>query len=100
MIFRGTQLDLVVYSRVELKGSDHRPSSWRFFSTLQFFNAIVVFAVFCAAIRIIDQVKRAALYEELLRSISSTAPNEKYEVQDNKLPRLPSRSDGMHIDCG
>lgn len=25
VLYRGTQLDLIVYSRAELKGSDHRP---------------------------------------------------------------------------
>ncbi|KAJ7178924.1 inositol polyphosphate phosphatase [Mycena filopes] len=69
ILFRGSSLDLAVYSRAELKGSDHKP----------------VFGIFRAAVRIIDGVKRAALSQLLLRSVVSTAPGEKL---DDKLAAM------------
>ncbi|KAK7470419.1 Inositol-1,4,5-trisphosphate 5-phosphatase 1 [Stygiomarasmius scandens] len=69
ILYRGPQLDLSVYSRAELKGSDHRP----------------VFGIFRASVRIIDTVKRAALSKLLLDSVLSTAPGEKL---DDKLASL------------
>ena len=32
VLFKGSQLDLAVYSRAELKGSDHRPGLYAFIS--------------------------------------------------------------------
>ncbi|OJT12528.1 Inositol-1,4,5-trisphosphate 5-phosphatase 1 [Trametes pubescens] len=69
ILFRGNNLDLAVYSRVELRSSDHR----------------AVFALFRAEVRIIDHVKRAALSKLLLESVTSTAPGEKL---DEKLAGL------------
>ncbi|OSD04401.1 DNase I-like protein [Trametes coccinea BRFM310] len=69
ILFKGQSLDLAVYSRAELKGSDHRP----------------VFAIFRAEVRIIDHAKRAALSKLLLESVTSTAPGEKL---DEKLASL------------
>ncbi|KAK7054247.1 inositol polyphosphate phosphatase [Favolaschia claudopus] len=69
ILYRGDSLDLSVYSRAELKGSDHKP----------------VFAIFRAAIRTIDIVKRAALQQLLLQSVVSTAPGEKL---DDKLAAM------------
>ncbi|KAK0230560.1 inositol polyphosphate phosphatase [Armillaria fumosa] len=69
ILYRGSQLDLSVYSRAELRGSDHRP----------------VFAIFRANVRIIDSTKRAALQKVLLDSVISTVPGEKL---DEKLASL------------
>ncbi|KAG7449414.1 inositol polyphosphate phosphatase [Guyanagaster necrorhizus] len=69
ILYRGNQLDLSVYSRADLRGSDHRP----------------VFAIFRANIRIIDTAKRTALQKVLLDSVISTAPGEKL---DEKLASL------------
>ncbi|KAJ7284044.1 inositol polyphosphate phosphatase [Mycena rebaudengoi] len=52
ILYRGGSLDLAVYSRAELKGSDHKP----------------VFGIFRAAIRTIDVAKRAVLSRMLLQS--------------------------------
>ncbi|OBZ76240.1 Inositol-1,4,5-trisphosphate 5-phosphatase 1 [Grifola frondosa] len=69
ILFKGSQLDLSVYSRAELKCSDHRP----------------VFALFRTEVRIVDHAKRAALSRLLLESVTSTAPGEKL---DEKLASL------------
>ncbi|KAH9850742.1 DNase I-like protein [Lenzites betulinus] len=69
ILFKGNNLDLAVYSRAELRCSDHR----------------AVFAIFRAEVRIIDHVKRAALSKLLLESVTSTAPGEKL---DEKLAAL------------
>ncbi|KAF8204786.1 inositol polyphosphate phosphatase [Pholiota molesta] len=69
ILHRGNELDLAVYSRAELRGSDHKP----------------VFATFRAQIRIIDPVKKAALSRMLLDGIVSTDPGEKL---DEKLANL------------
>jgi len=69
ILYRGDQLDLSVYSRAELKGSDHRP----------------VFAIFRAEVRIVDPVKKAALSKMLLQGVSSALPDEKL---DEKLVAL------------
>ncbi|KAJ7490357.1 SacI homology domain-containing protein [Mycena galericulata] len=66
---RVESLDLAVYSRAELKGSDHKP----------------VFAIFRAAVRTIDVAKRTALSQLLLQSVITTAPGEKL---DDKLAAL------------
>lgn len=68
ILFKG-RFDLAVYSRAELKGSDHRP----------------VFALFRSEVRIIDVVKRAALSRLLLENTLSATPGEKL---DEKLASL------------
>ncbi|KAF9452987.1 phosphatidylinositol phosphate phosphatase [Macrolepiota fuliginosa MF-IS2] len=60
ILYRGPALDLTVYSRTELRGSDHKP----------------VFGIFKADIRIVDTVKKAALSQLLLENIVSTEPGE------------------------
>ncbi|KAF8915801.1 DNase I-like protein [Mucidula mucida] len=77
ILYRGHQLDLAVYARAELKGSDHRP----------------VFALFRADVRIIDTAKRAALSQILLDSVVSTAPGEKL---DEKLAALTISLNHQH----
>jgi hypothetical protein len=69
ILYRGIQLDLAIYSRSELQGSDHKP----------------VFALFCAQVLIIDAIKRATLSRLLLENIVSTGPGEKL---DEKLAAL------------
>ncbi|EJF56616.1 inositol polyphosphate phosphatase [Dichomitus squalens LYAD-421 SS1] len=69
ILFKGNNLDLTVYSRAELKSSDHRP----------------VFALFRAEVRIVDHAKRAALQKLLLENVTTTAPGEKL---DEKLASL------------
>ncbi|TCD69866.1 inositol polyphosphate 5-phosphatase [Steccherinum ochraceum] len=69
ILYKGDALDLSVYSRAELKGSDHRP----------------VFALFRANVRIIDYALRTALSRVLFENVTSTAPGEKL---DEKLASL------------
>ncbi|KAF9534756.1 inositol polyphosphate phosphatase [Crepidotus variabilis] len=69
ILYRGSGMDLSVYSRSELRGSDHKP----------------VFAIFRAEIRVVDPVKKAALSRILLENVVSTEPG---EVLDEKLARL------------
>lgn len=74
ILYKGNQLDLAVYSRAELKGSDHKP----------------VFAIFRAEVRIIDSVKKAVLSQLLLESVASTQPGEKLDekLKSTVLPKL------------
>ncbi|KAG6842013.1 hypothetical protein C0991_003539 [Blastosporella zonata] len=74
ILYRGAQLDLSLYSRAELRGSDHKP----------------VFGLFRSEVRIVDQVKKLALSRLLLNSITSTAPG---ELLDEKLASLVFPSD-------
>ncbi|KAI0700745.1 inositol polyphosphate phosphatase [Cytidiella melzeri] len=74
ILYKGPSLSLTVYSRAELKGSDHRP----------------VFAIFRAELRVIDHTKRASLSHLLLENVASTAPGEKL---DEKLASLAFASD-------
>ncbi|KAF7355511.1 Inositol polyphosphate phosphatase [Mycena sanguinolenta] len=69
ILYQASSLDLSVYSRAELKGSDHRP----------------VLGIFRTTVRIIDPVKRAALQQLLLQSVITTAPGEKL---DDKLATM------------
>ncbi|CAA7259620.1 unnamed protein product [Cyclocybe aegerita] len=69
ILHRGSALDLAVYSRAELRGSDHKP----------------VFARYRAKVRVVDPVKKAALSRMLLESIVSTEPGESL---DEKLANL------------
>lgn len=87
ILYHGNQLDLSVYSRSELRGSDHKPgfdfllnSCFTCCSKLP-----LVFAFFRAQVLIIDAVKRATLSRLLLDNIISTAPGEKL---DEKLAGL------------
>ncbi|KAI0832585.1 DNase I-like protein [Trametes gibbosa] len=90
ILFKGNGLDVAVYSRAELRCSDHR----------------AVFAIFRAEVRIIDHVKRAALSKLLLESVTSTAPGEKldeklagltFTTEEPELPP-PSSDDGAWWD--
>ncbi|KAI0750962.1 inositol polyphosphate phosphatase [Daedaleopsis nitida] len=78
ILFKGNNLDLAVYSRAELRCSDHRP----------------VFALFRADVRIIDHAKRAALRNMLLENVTSTAPGEKL---DEKLASLAFSSEEQDL---
>ncbi|KAF7291041.1 Inositol polyphosphate phosphatase [Mycena chlorophos] len=69
ILYRGTNMDLGVYSRAELRGSDHKP----------------VFGLFRCAVRIIDVSKREALSQLLLRNVIASAPGEQL---DEKLAGL------------
>ncbi|KAI0335627.1 inositol polyphosphate phosphatase [Cubamyces sp. BRFM 1775] len=77
ILFRGNSLDLAVYSRAELRCSDHRP----------------VFAIFRAEVRIIDHAKRAALSKLLLENVTSTAPGEKLDEKLAGLAFTPEESE-------
>ncbi|KAI6035067.1 DNase I-like protein [Pisolithus orientalis] len=68
ILFKG-KLDLAVYSRAELKGSDHRP----------------VFGLFRTQVRIIDAAKKAVLSRLLLETVLAAAPGEKL---DDKIASL------------
>jgi hypothetical protein len=87
ILYRGIQLDLAIYSRSELQGSDHKPgfhsTSLLSFRPLEFSSP--VFALFCAQVLIIDAIKRATLSRLLLENIISTGPGEKL---DEKLAAL------------
>jgi len=69
ILHRGNQLNLSVYSRAELRGSDHKP----------------VFAIYNAEVRIIDRIKKATLSQMLLESTASMEPGDKL---DKKLANL------------
>ncbi|KAI0034116.1 DNase I-like protein [Vararia minispora EC-137] len=82
ILYKGSHLDLSVYSRAELRGSDHKP----------------VYAFFRATVRIVDHAKKETLSRLLTESVTSTAPGEKLEeklaaltfaVENDELP-LPS----------
>ncbi|THH26808.1 hypothetical protein EUX98_g7380 [Antrodiella citrinella] len=75
ILYKGDALDLSVYSRAELKGSDHRP----------------VFALFRASVRIIDHALRTMLAGVLFENVTSTAPGEKL---DEKLANLAFSTNG------
>ncbi|CAL1701192.1 unnamed protein product [Somion occarium] len=69
ILYKGADLDLSVYSRAELKSSDHKP----------------VFALFRATVRVIDHATRFALSRMLFDNVTSTGPGEKL---DEKLASL------------
>lgn len=81
MLYRGHQLDLEIYSRAELKGSDHRPGEWCCITHFgQRLNVeTIVFAIFRAEVRIIDAAKQAALSKLLLETVTATGPGEKLD---------------------
>ncbi|KIM68900.1 hypothetical protein SCLCIDRAFT_104475 [Scleroderma citrinum Foug A] len=68
ILFKG-KMDLAVYSRAELKGSDHRP----------------VFGLFRTQVRIVDAVKKAALSRLVLEAVLAAAPGERL---DDKIASL------------
>ncbi|KAF4619399.1 hypothetical protein D9613_005124 [Agrocybe pediades] len=74
ILHRGNALDLAVYSRAELRGSDHKP----------------VFAVYRAEVRIVDPVKKANLSRMLAEGVMSTQPG---EMLDEKLAKLSLPAD-------
>ncbi|EIN10872.1 inositol polyphosphate phosphatase [Punctularia strigosozonata HHB-11173 SS5] len=78
ILFKGKHLDLMIYSRAELRGSDHKP----------------VYALFRSDVRIIDAAKRAALAQLLADNVLSTAPGEKL---DEKLASLTFYSDSGEL---
>jgi hypothetical protein len=87
---------LSVYSRAELRGSDHRPGN-----LLEFLltagletDPILVFALFRTEVRIVDTVKRAALSRLLLETTLAAVPDEILEEKFAALA-LPSDKD----DC-
>ncbi len=70
-----------MYSRAELKGSDHKPGQTSPPGTIYYFSQtcyflLIVFTIFKADIRIVDTVKKAALSQLLLENIISTQPGE------------------------
>jgi len=90
---------LSVYSRAELRGSDHRPGIIIFF--LRFLSVkcssvpteFTVYAAFRASVHVIDHAKKAVLGRLLAESVASMAPG---ETLDEKLAALTfSHSD----DC-
>ncbi|KAI0040646.1 DNase I-like protein [Auriscalpium vulgare] len=103
VLYRGNLLDLSLYSRAELRGSDHRP----------------VYAAFRATVHIIDPDKKEALSRLLFENVTSTAPGEKLDEKlaalafashDNDLPPpssdtyswwdVPDIPDSMPIPAG
>ncbi|KAI9456718.1 SacI homology domain-containing protein [Boletus coccyginus] len=77
ILFQGG-LDLSVYSRAELRGSDHRPVS----------------ALFRTEVQIIDTVKRATLSRLLLETTLAAVPGEMLEEKIAALA-LPSDKDDL-----
>ncbi|KAN0097411.1 SacI homology domain containing protein [Tylopilus felleus] len=77
ILFQGS-LDLSVYSRAELRGSDHRP----------------VFALFRTEVRIVDTVKRASISRLLRETALAAAPGEMHEEKIEALA-LPSDKDDL-----
>ncbi|KAG6878601.1 hypothetical protein C0993_003056 [Termitomyces sp. T159_Od127] len=78
ILYRGAQLDISVYSRAELRGSDHKP----------------VFGFFRSQVRIVDQVKKLALSRLLFNSIASTIRGEQPDERlSEKLAALVFPSD-------
>jgi len=89
ILFRGKGLTLKIYSRAELRGSDHRP----------------VYAIFDAEMTSIDVVKRKALQDDLLKDLTSTDGAEKLGeklarvvLQDNGELPPPSSADAAWWD--
>jgi synaptojanin len=80
---------LSVYSRAELKGSDHRPGKFSHFLpswlNVHWSIAFPVYAAFRATVHVIDHEKKAVLGRLLAESVASTAPG---ETLDEKLAAL------------
>lgn len=97
ILYHGRQLDLAVYSRSELKGSDHKPGkSFERLFNLKILSSTAVFAIFRAEVRVIDAIKKATLSRLLLESVISTDPGEKL---DEKLAALILPSDTGDCKC-
>ncbi|KAH8830391.1 SacI homology domain-containing protein [Flagelloscypha sp. PMI_526] len=79
ILYKGTPLDLTVYARAELRGSDHRP----------------VYAIFRGSVRIIDYAKREALSKLLLDSVTSTGPDENLDEKLAALTIIPSIAEAL-----
>lgn len=100
ILFKGRDLDLRVYSRAELIGSDHRPGACHSISeALAAFITVTdmsksVFAIFRAEVRIIDSAKRNALHRILIESVLATAPGERL---DEKLATVSLMEES--VDC-
>lgn len=76
ILYKGS-LDLAVYSRAELKSSDHKP----------------VFAIFRTVVWIVDRVKQDALARLLLENVTSTSNGEKLDEKLAALTLRPSVND-------
>lgn len=76
ILYQGS-LDLAVYSRAELKSSDHKP----------------VFAIFRTTVWIVDRVKQDALARLLLENVTSTSNGEKLDEKLAALTLHPSVND-------
>lgn len=97
VLYKGPSLNLTVYSRAELKGSDHRPGELLLNISVcspDTDNTATVFTIFRAELRVIDHAKRASLSHLLLENVTSTAPGEKL---DEKLASLAFTTD--EPDC-
>jgi synaptojanin len=81
-LYRGDQLELSAYSSADVRSSDHRP----------------VYALFRAAVRIIDFAKRTALSQQLLRNVTSTAQGEKLEDKLANLAFNDNKRESIVID--
>lgn len=81
----------MVYSRAELRGSDHKPG-YSLLVVIHFISLIPseVFGLFRANVWIVDTAKRAVLSRLLLESVLSTSPGEKL---DEKLASLTLPTD-------
>jgi hypothetical protein len=92
-LHRGNQLNLNVYSRAELRGSDHKPGlkNRAHFHPFPCLNFDTVFAIYDAEVRIIDRVKKAALSQILLESIITfLEPGEKLDKKFANLVLRPA----------
>lgn len=96
VLYKGAALNLSVYSRAELKGSDHRPGLYLCFTLWTPLIFGLVFGIFSAEVRVIDQTKRANLSHLLLENVTSTAPGEKL---DEKLAALTFSNDTSERKC-
>lgn len=89
ILYTGADIDVNRYQRAELLASDHRPGGCGrlcFWSVeLTATNYSLVYAIFRARIRSIDQAKRSALRKVLQAEIVVHSPTEKL---DDKLSRL------------
>lgn len=97
VLYKGPSLNLTVYSRAELKGSDHRPGELLLNISVyspDTDDTATVFTIFRAELRVIDHAKRASLSHLLLENVTSTAPGEKL---DEKLASLAFTTD--EPDC-
>jgi hypothetical protein len=95
ILYRGNKLELSVYSRAELKGSDHRPGMSHVLKEGECapISCVLVYAAFRASVCVIDHTKKAVLGRLLAESVASTPPG---EPLDEKLAALTfSHSD----DC-